>query len=96
MGNLKPGILGLKLVKVGRNEENDSDLTFGEFYLEKHILRYFHLNANTATKNFLHSMMSTIVRLVIDLIIILPQIYPLVVRCVMVAWSGRRLRIGSL
>lgn len=55
MGNLKPGILGLKLVKAGKNEENDSDLTFGEFYLEKRILHYFHLNANTATKNFLPS-----------------------------------------
>lgn len=61
---------------VGKNKENDiSDLKFGEFYLEyKHILHYFCLNGNKwqKRKNFLDSLMSPMVRLIIDLITVLP------------------------
>lgn len=75
-GSLQPAILGLGLSKVGKKEENDrSDLEFGEFYLEyKHLLRYFHLKANKwpTRKNFLDSLMSAVLRFVIDLMPVLP------------------------
>lgn len=51
MGNLKPGILGLKLVKVGRNEENDSDLTFGVL-LGKAYFALFPFECKYSNKEF--------------------------------------------